>query len=407
MLMARSMRLVGLAAVLLLMPILSIGRADGRRFDAVTLAADLQADGVTVVAAGLTNPRGFAWDESGTLYVSVAGAGGIDSAPLASPEATPAAPQGDEGTPVIEGVAASFTAANDAGVVRIVDGCPVAVATGLPSSAIPPLGWVFGTTGLAVLDGQIYVLVDGGGEAGLHPDEPNGLYRIGLDGSVTLVADLSAWFRANPTEHLWGEITPDGEPWSLVADERSGLLWVTEANHEQLLTITPDGAITRVADLSPLGNVVPTGLALAPNGGVYVGFLTAVPHPDGTSKVIQIAPDGTMTDVWTGLTAVTQLAVGPEGQLYASEMSTGNLDVEPFLRPHSGRIVRQTGPDSHEVVVDRLDYPIHLAIGPDGGLYVATPAIGANAGEGQILRFETSAMSVHLLRGTPAAPVCA
>src|SRR5262249_55289449 len=156
-------------------------------------------------------------------------------------------------------------------------------------------------------DGALYYLVDGGGEAGLHPEAPNGVYRVEADGTTTLVADLSAWLRANPTAHLWGEISADGEPYGLAAG--NGALWITESNHEQLLKVTPDGTVTRVIDLSPLGDVVPTGVAIAPDGGIYIGFLTALPWTDGVSKVIEVAPDGTTTDVWTGLTAVTDVTV--------------------------------------------------------------------------------------------------
>src|SRR5215471_12918911 len=35
-----------------------------------------QAGGLTVVASGLTNPRGFLWAPDGTLYVAEAGSGG-------------------------------------------------------------------------------------------------------------------------------------------------------------------------------------------------------------------------------------------------------------------------------------------------------------------------------------------
>ncbi|MDQ2655251.1 MAG: plastocyanin/azurin family copper-binding protein, partial [Chloroflexota bacterium] len=54
----------------------------------------------------------------------------------------------------------------------------------------------------------------------------------------------------------------------------------------------------------------------------------------------------------------------------------------------TGRVVRQTGPDSHEVVITGLEYPIALELGPDGGLYVALPAYGPNAGAGAIIRID-------------------
>jgi hypothetical protein len=95
-----------------------------------------------------------------------------------------------------------------------------------------------------------------------------------------------------------------------------------------------------------------------------------------------VTPDGTVTDAWTGLTAVTDVAFGPDGTLYAAEMSTGNLDTEPFLTPDSGRIVRQTGPDSLEPVITDMPPPVQIGFDADGRLVVATPAFGPDAGVG-------------------------
>ncbi len=368
-----------------------------------TPSTELPGD-ATVVAAGLTNPRGFTWDADGTLYVALAGNGGAtDAAP--APTGSPTA----DGTPSLA-LEEDVLIADDSGaVVRIADRCPVVAAAGLPSYLFVPLNWADGVIDVAFLDGILYALVDGGGEAALHPDQPNGVYRVEDDGTATLVADLSAWFRANPVAEPTGDLSPDGQPFAMAADVEAGLLWITEANHEQLLTVTPDGTITRVIDLSPSTVVavgVPTGLVPAPGGGVYVGFLTEEPYVDGAAKVVEISPEGTVGDVWTGLTAVTDIALGPDGTLYATEMSTGNSDGAPFYRPGAGRVVRQTGPDSHEAVATGLDYPVHLGFGPDGGLYVAGPAIGANDGEGTIMRIDAAAGPVDLAGTTPTGPDC-
>ncbi|MDP9356216.1 MAG: hypothetical protein M3R02_13220, partial [Chloroflexota bacterium] len=106
--------------------------------------------------------------------------------------------------------------------------------------------------------------------------------------------------------------------------------------------------------------------------------LTPLPFPDGGAKVLHVAEDGTVTEAWTGLTAVTGVTVGADGTLYATELSTGNPGEPPFLVPGSGRVVRQTGPDSLEVVAGGLMFPVAVEMGPDGGLYVALPAIGAD-----------------------------
>ncbi len=112
--------------------------------------------------------------------------------------------------------------------------------------------------------------------------------------------------------------------------------------------------------------------------------------------MVHVAPDGTVTDHWTGLTAVVALAVGPDDALYALEMVTGSIDEDPFILPDTGRLVRQTGPDTLEVVADGLNFPIGMDFGSDGALYLSLPALGAPAGGGMIARLdlEGSAMGV-------------
>jgi plastocyanin len=69
--------------------------------------------------------------------------------------------------------------------------------------------------------------------------------------------------------------------------------------------------------------MVPTGVAVAPEGGAYVNHETVVPFPDGAATVIHVAADGTQTDHWTGLTAGTDLTMGPDGALLRIDLSVG------------------------------------------------------------------------------------
>jgi hypothetical protein len=340
----------------------------------------------SAVASGLVNPRGFIWTDDGTLYVAQAGTGGTT---LGTPEVPP--PLGP------------FHGGSSASIVRIDNGCPVLIAGDLPS-VVFTTGEVLGAEDLAVLGGQLYASVDGGGESHGNPTQPSGVYRVLESGSTELVADLSAWARSNPVEMLPPDHDPDAAGFSLIADPTSNTFWVDDPNSGQILNVALDGTVTRVVDLSAQHRV-PTGLAVAPQGGVYVGFLTPVPYPDGASSVIHVAPDGTVTEVWSGLTAVTGVAVGPDGTLYASEMSTGNLEEPPFAVPGSGRIVHQTGPDSSEEVATGLMFPIGLAFGADGGLYVSIPAFGADAGTGTISRIDLTGTAEAAAPSTACSPV--
>ncbi len=348
----------------------------------------LPTGGLPVAASGLTNPRGFTWGPDGTLYVALAGTGGSNPP--------------TEQAPTVEQL--GWMGGPTAAIVRTDQGCPVAVVTGLPA-ARSMMGDVLGAEDVAFLGGQLYAAVDGGGAAHGNPDQPAGIYRINMDGSYEVVADLSAWVRANPVANVPEDYDPDAEAYRLLADEAAGRLWVIGPNSGQVLTVIPDGTITRIADLSA-GHPVPDAIAAAPDGGIYVGNLTAVPFADGSAKVIHVAEDGTTNDVWTGLTTVTDIAVGPDGTLYATELSTGNLQEPPFLVPGSGRVVRQTGPDSLEVVAGGLMLPVALDFGPDGLLYVALPAIGGDHGEGVLVTVDVAAGMASPAAGAVPAPTC-
>ena len=290
--------------------------------------------GVEVVASGLTNPRGFTWGADGELFLALAGSGGPDQV------------IGEDGTefPFFTGMTSS--------VVRVEEGCTVPVAEGIASFLWTDPGWIWGVMDLAILDGQLYALLGGGGaDVGL-PDNPNGVYRVNANGTTELIGDLSAFFRENPPSFTPWDYGADGSLFDMEAG--ADRLWISEAVGGRLLTVTPTGEMALIADLSE-AHMVPTGVAVAPDGGAYVNHETVVPFPDGAAKVIHVAADGTVRDQWTGLTAGTDLVMGPDGALYAAEMATGNLDEAPYLRPDTGQVVRQTGPDSHEPVVTDID----------------------------------------------------
>ena len=345
-----------IARVALLLAVCLIGLAP--------LASRAQTDPpATVVASNLVNPRGMAWDDAGNPYVAIAGTSGVN-----------------------------------AGVARIEDGCPVMTVTGLPAYRIV-FGAPTGVAAVAFRAGLGYFLLSGGDTN--RGDIPNGLYRFQDDGSYTLAADISAFIRDNAVSERPRDFDTDGQPYALLP--MGDAFWVTEGNSNQLLRVGLDGTVGRVADLSA-GHPIPTGIAPAPGGGAYVGFLTSAPYRDGAARVVAIAPDGTTQEVWTGLTLVTALATGPDGALYALEMATGiDPDDPASIAPGRGRVVRQTGPDTARPMVTGLSLPVAMAFGPDGALYVAGPVVGADNGEGTILRIDLAAPTPIDVSGVAAA----
>lgn len=338
--------------------------------------------GVEVLAAGLTNPRGFTWGADGTLYLALAGTGG-------------------ETQVAFEGTPAPFFVGPSSSIATVADGCATPFAAGIGSLLWTEPGWIWGAMDVAILNDELYVLAGAGTDLG-----GNGIYRVLADGSLELVADLAAWMQENPPSFIPPDYDPTGSWFDLEAG--TDRLWVSEAVGGMLLTVTPDGQIELIADLSE-GHLVPTGVALDGEGGAYVGFETTVPYPDGGSKVVHVAADGTVTDYWTGLTVVTDLVMGPDGMLYAAEMATGNTQTEPYLTPGSGRVVRMTGPDTLEPVVTDADGPIYMGFDDAGMLYLTLPAFGPDAGVGQgaLLRLDISGAPISLAGLDTTTPTCA
>jgi hypothetical protein len=334
---------LGLALVMLL----TLSTPLGALAQQGTPSATPAASPGEIVASGLANPRGMTWGPDGTLYVALAGNGGTSGA-----------------------------------VVKIENGTPTPFVTGLPS-VVSDQGSVNGAADVAFLDGVLYVLVEGGGAGNKHPDQPSGVYKVADDGTATLLADLNAWVQKNPTASPVDH-DPEGNPFKMIAGD--GALWVVIATPDQIVTVKPDGTVARAADLTTGGmHDVLTGIAASPDGGIDVSTLSVYPYTDGTARVVHVAADGALSDAWTKLTAVTDVAVGSDGTLYTLEMTTGNSTDAP-MNPGTGRIVRQTGPDSLEAVASGFTLPVAMRIGPDGMAYVASPAVGADSGTGTIVK---------------------
>jgi hypothetical protein len=329
---------------------------------------------VTVIASGLPYPRGFTWGPDGLLYVALAGDG-------ESPAPT-------------DGLSAQPRPDAPPSVIRIeADGTVTPVAHGLPSRK-DPYGDVMGPVDVAFYKDQLYVLQDAAGNIdGVGLDWPNGLYAVESDGSVRLVSSGTVFVGTYPPEHEY-HFVPLGEPYAMVADDEG--FWIVDANRGLLIHTLPDGTSRTIADLS-LNHPVPTAIAHSPDGNFYVGFLGPGPHTDGQQKIVKVTRDGIVSDYLTGLAMVTGIAVGPDGVLYALDMSTGNTADPPNIYPNTGRIARQTGPSTFDDVVTGLDYPISMSFGPDGGLYVSLPAIATGTDTGSIIRIDAaSGEAFHL-----------
>jgi hypothetical protein len=339
---------------------------------------------VTTFATGLNNPRGLAFGPDGNLYVSEAGLGGTNSTVgKCTPQVVP--PVG----PYTSGLTASISKISPTGVVST-------VIKDLPSAQTSPaLGSdKEGVASVAFIDNTLYALLVGGGCSHGNATVPNGIYRVNRNlGTWKLVANLSQFVMTHPVKNpSIGDFEPDGDWYGMVAAH--GVLYATEANHQEVDRITPGGQISRVVDLStmfvpPPGWQGATGIAY--HGNFYVSTLGTFPIRPGTEFILKLTPSGQVKVAVSGLTAVLGVAFDARGRLFALETIT----TAGFPGPAAigtGMVVCVGKHGTLTTVASGLTFPTGMTFGPDGALYVSNIGFGIpTAGAGQILRINTQA----------------
>lgn len=359
-------------------------------------------EGCSVAADGLINPRYVAVADDGTLYISESGSGGDE---VVAPPATSATPVAGEEM----GPAGDMTRGNTGQVTMVSpDGEQSVIATGFPS-------YMMGgqeSTGPAdlLVDGDTVVLAIGGAGPATAFTEPlpNENSVVAIDpatGEVTLLADIGAAER---------ELNPDPNAIDSnvygIALGSDGAYYVNDAGGNTTYRVPSGGGDPEVvavhpgleipADQAPPGgnpsrgganelDPVPTDIVAGADGSLLSGLLSGGPFPPGAAKVVNIAADGTLSDVAAGLTMVVGVAVGPDGHLYVTQFSTDLLSGD---MPAPGNVVRVLEDGTQEIVVDGLMLPNGITFDQDGNLLVVTGATGPGMPMGQVLRCEGVAM---------------
>jgi hypothetical protein len=326
-----------------------------------------------VVASGLDNPRGLDVDHHGNVWVTEAGRGGPGPCII-----------GPDGAEVCAGATGAVTKAWHGGQKRILEGLPSQAPPG-GAGAIGPsdveLTWSGGgllTVGLGADPAARAGLGDPGPSFGL-------LYKLSRHGHLRAIADVAGFEGAEDPDGAG----PDSNPHSVTT--KRGRAYVVDAGGNSLVKVRRSGSVSLVAlfpdlavdappGLPPTAQAVPTGIAVGPDGALYVSQLTGFPFVPGAANVYRIEP-GSAPEVYaSGFTNLTDLAFDRHGRLYVVEFaSNGILSGDP-----TGALIRIDPDGSREPIATDLVNPTGVAVGRKG-VYVSNH--GAEPGVGEVLRF--------------------
>jgi hypothetical protein len=347
---------------------------------ALFLSINSVAAETTVVATGLANPRGLAFDHHGNLYVAEAGSGGDSDKCIASPE----------GGVQCLGFTSALTRVDKTG-----SNPPRHVVRRLPSLAVQPAGdsasglvdVAFGPLGVP------YGVIGFGGPPAARSDLGKGgalMGRVVLfapPGIAIPIADITGHeARRNPDG---GAL--DSNPYGLdalffrqiVADAGgNSLIEARPGGRTRTLAVFPNRTVT--SPIPPNDEVsvqaVPTSITRGPDGFLYVSQLTGFPFPVGGAHVYRVPPEGGTPEIYAeGFTNVVDIAFGLNGELYVLEIARDSLLVGP-----PGRLLRVEPGEAPATVMDGLIFPGGVAVDRDGVLYVTN--FGTSATNGQVLR---------------------
>jgi hypothetical protein len=343
-----------------------------------------------VLADGLNQPRGLAFDASGVLWFTEAGVGGTDVC--------------------VPFMGQQNCFGNTGKLSALAFGHRFTVASTLASLSTPQADQSDGPNGITFADGLPYVVIGNGGPQsatsllGSYASQTGVVLAPGVvDGKRGLdpIASL-ADFEYKNFPHLpdpAGKPNAQSNPFGITSVGRN--VYVADGAGQTVTEVTPRGVVSLVGimpnqDVSVPGatggapttaheNSVPTGIMPAPDGrGVLAADYSGYPYVPGSSRIFRFQKGQTPTVFASGLTNVIGVSPARGGGLYALEMYTnGSLSGD-----QSGSVVHVNaqGQQDRVVACQGLIAPTGITTGKDGSIYVSN--YGLVSGQGQVVKIK-------------------
>jgi hypothetical protein len=246
-----------------------------------------------------------------------------------------------------------------AGTVERIDprtGATSTFAQGLPQQ-ISAVG-LGGAMDVAFLGRTAYVLVSVVGPFFGQTGVVDGIYRVGRDGGLSVVADIGTWSTLHPpaTDYF----VASGVQYAMQA-YRHGFL-VTDGHHNRVLYVTLSG---HIGELATFGDIVPTGLEVS-GDHIYMGEAGPVPHVPATGKIVTFrSHSSTATDVASGASLIVDVEFARDHQLFGLSQGIWDLPNDPAnagapASPDSGSLVKVHRDGTFSTVIGSLDRPTSL-----------------------------------------------